>query len=414
MRSTLFFVPHEIAGFPLFGVGLLLALIVVGYVTWLFYCLARGRKNDAFEPLPMIGIGGAIVCFVLPAVESTWPDGTPIGLPIRGYGIMVLLGLISGIAICIHRGRQLGIDPDTIMGLGFWMMVTGVVGARLFYVIQKWDDFQTIGEIFQFTEGGLVIYGGVLGGLLACTVYCFRKKLNLAATADLVAPGFLIGLSFGRLGCLLHGCCFGGVCPESLPSIRFPHGSIPYQSQLNSGALVGITTKDGKHPGVIDQVEKGSVAERAGVAVGQQLKGIAQRAVEKRVGDNPATPNEVFAEIQLDNGPIALLPSSLPHTSLPTHPSQIYSAINAALLCALIWWLQPFPRHDGVVFAASISLYAASRFVLEWVRSDESGQLGTSLTISQLISLGAMTLAIAAILWLRSQTPGRSWNWGQA
>jgi phosphatidylglycerol:prolipoprotein diacylglycerol transferase len=411
VRSILFYIPHELGGVPLFGFGLLLALLVVAFLIWVGYCLASGKKALLWDPLPMFGIAGLVVVFLLPAVESRLSDGTPIGLPIRGYGILVLTGLLAGIGISVQRGRQLGLDADTIMGLGFWMMVTGVIGARAFYVIQKWQEFQTIGQIFQVTEGGLVIYGGVIGGLVACAWYCQRKGLKLLATADLVAPGFLIGLSFGRIGCLLHGCCFGGVCTADLPSIRFPHGSIPFQSQIADGSLLGLKTEQGTIPGKIISVRADSPAEKEGISVGQRLNSISLMPVEKELEDNPATPSDIYAEINVDGRRIAFLPAALGKSSLPTQPSQIYSAINALLLCVLVWFFQPIPTRDGETLCVAVGIYAASRFVLEWIRSDELGQLGTSFTISQLVSLGMIMLVLGLWAWLRTRPQGRSWNW---
>ncbi len=121
----------------------------------------------------------------------------------------------------------------------------GVLGARIFYVVQKWDEFAILGfaerlvAIVKLTEGGLVIYGGVFGGIAAGCIFCLVHRQPIRAFGDLIAPAFLIGYSFGRIGCLLNGCCFGGVCTEALPTIQFPQGSGPYLAQLESGKLLG-------------------------------------------------------------------------------------------------------------------------------------------------------------------------------
>lgn len=412
MRSTLFFIPHEIAGLPLFGVGLLLGCLVIAMVGWIAWTLAtKGTANDVLKSLPLFGMAAAIVIFVLPAVEQKWPDGTPIGLPIRGYGVMVLTGLVIGIAITVYRGKRLGIEPDTIVGLGFWMMLTGVLGARIFYVVQKWQEFNSIPEIFQLTEGGLVIYGGVVGGLIAGAVYCLKHQLKILAMADLIAPGFLIGLCFGRLGCLLHGCCFGGVCEVELPMIRFPHGSVPFQAQLATGELLGIKTESGRVPRKIVEVDAGSAAEKLGIQPTGYLESILFNGIQPEPGSDPTAPLAVFAEVTVDGQRFTFLPSDLPALSLPTHPSQIYSAINALLLCGLIWFLQPIPSRDGVTFCVAILLYALSRFLLEGVRSDEAGQLGTALTVAQWVALISGVAAIAGIALIGRLPKTRSWTW---
>lgn len=410
MRSTLFFIPHEIAGMPLFGFGLLFWGIVVSFASWAFWTYQRTKNaNEALGSLPVFGIAAGMVAFLLPRIEQVWPDGTPIGLPIRGYGILVVSGLIAGIAISVYRGRQLGVASDFVIGLGFWMMMIGVLGARVFYVVQKWEEFDSIGKMFQVTEGGLVIYGGVIGGLVAAVGYCLIHKQHMLAVADLVAPGFLIGLAFGRIGCLLHGCCFGGVCDANLPVIYFPHGSIPYQAQVVSGRLLGLEINpESKN---IDVVTPDSPAASLGLEAGGKVDGIGLREIEPKPGSDPAAPPEIYAEASVDGQPFSFFPNNLPDSSLPTHPSQIYSAINALLLCMLVWFLQPIPRRDGIAFCSAIILYGTSRFLLEWVRSDEGGQLGTQLTISQLVSLGLITASVLAIVWIRTLPESRFWPW---
>lgn len=424
MRDILFFIPHELFGVPLFGVGLLLVGIGVSAAVWIGWTLLRKRGPDEPSPtselwsgLPVWLVAAAIVTFVLPQIELVLPNGEPIGLPIRGYGVMVLLGLLAGIGITIVRGKQLGIVADVIIGLGFWMMLGGIAGARMFYVVQKWNENQHLDlqsrviDVFKLTEGGLVIYGGVVGGLLAGAIYCRLQRLPITATADLVAPGFLIGLSLGRIGCLLHGCCFGGVCTANLPAIHFPAGSGAYNSQLDSGALLGIELEGRRSPpGTIARIRPDSLAEKAEWHAGQRVDEIDWG----RSGELPASPTSPppqRADVIVDGQRTTLLSTQLPAQSLATHPSQIYASINALLLCLLVWQLQPLPRRDGVTFLVAIMLYALSRFLLELVRSDEAGQLGTSLTIAQLIALGSGLVAGIGLLVLWRRPRGRAWKW---
>ncbi|MCA9134662.1 MAG: prolipoprotein diacylglyceryl transferase [Planctomycetales bacterium] len=419
MRSTLFLIPHDVAGIPLFGVGILLACLVILGIAWFAWSLARKHPlSDLLATLPVWLVAAAVVTFVLPNVEQRLADGTPLGLPIRGYGVMVLLGLLAGIGITIHRGQQLRIAADTIIGLGFWMMLGGIVGARLFYVVQKWNTYDHLGltgtvvEFFKLTEGGLVIYGGVVGGLLAGAAFCFRHRLKIAATADLIAPGFLIGLSIGRIGCLLHGCCFGGVCEANLPAIQFPKGSGPYQSQVASGRLLGIELRE-QHapPAVIAQVDPDSVAAQSPIAAGEVLENIALGYTAELDPSKPNASPPFRAELTVSGKRLNIRSEQLPDWSLPVHPSQIYASINALLLCLLIWQLQPLPSRDGVVFLIAILLYAVSRFLLEGVRSDEAGQLGTAFSIAQLVSMGSGVAAILGLAILSRLPPGRAWNW---
>ncbi len=293
------------------------------------------------------------------------------------------------------------------------MMLGGIVGARAFFVIQKWEDFAgNLVSIAMLTEGGLVIYGGVVGGLVAGGLYCWRHKLNVAATADLVAPGFLVGLSIGRIGCLLHGCCFGGVCQAALPAIHFPAFSVPYDAQLESGQLLGVQLKDAfSPPGTIESVLPGSPADHAAWKSGQYLQSIGLAIAGQP--SNPVLPVPLSANCLVDGRETVFTPDQLPTQSLATHPSQIYAAINALLLCLLVWHIQPLPQRDGTTFLIAILLYAISRFLLELVRSDEAGQLGTPFTIAQLVAIASAVVA-AVLLLLASRLPkGRVWQWRQ-
>jgi phosphatidylglycerol:prolipoprotein diacylglycerol transferase len=369
-------------------------------------------------------VAAALVVFVLPSIEQTVAvqGGAPInlGLPIRGYGVLVLFGLLSGIGITIHRGRSLGLSPDLIISLGFWMMLGGVLGARIFYVVQKWDEFsdKALGDrlfaIVKLTEGGLVIYGGMIGGILAALFFCYKHRLPIRAMGDLVAPAFLIGLAFGRIGCLMNGCCYGGICTENLPTIQFPQGSGPYMVQLESGKLLGIelaARQSNSDNATIANVVPGSLAAEAGIQPGSKLEKIQIFDTPFDPNDNPAAPRKVAADVRLDSSVIGFSSTKLPAKSLPVHPSQIYAAINAALLCWLIWCIQPLPRRDGMAFLIAILLSASSRFLEEGIRSDEGGQLGTGLSIAQWISLIAVGFSVGLILLLLKTTPYRAWDW---
>ncbi len=181
MRSTLFYIPHELFGVPLLGLGWLLLLLAIGFAVWSVLQARQGRLvSELPAGLPVWLIAAAIIVFILPQVESRWPDGSPIGLPVRGYGVMVLLGLFAGIGLTTWRGKQVGVFSNVIISLGFWMMVGGVIGARAFFVcavlgrVSADSTCATLDCHRQVNEGGLVIYGGMLGGAVAGAIYCWK------------------------------------------------------------------------------------------------------------------------------------------------------------------------------------------------------------------------------------------------
>jgi phosphatidylglycerol---prolipoprotein diacylglyceryl transferase len=148
-------------------------------------------------------------------------------LPIRWYGVMVALGFIAGLWTAGRRGLRSGIVADKIIDIGPWLILGSIVGARTLYVISYWRESfadKPLWEIFAVWQGGLVYYGGLIGATLTCIFYIRAKKLPFWKVADILAPSVALGSVFGRIGCLLNGCCYGRAC--DLPwAIRFPPGN---------------------------------------------------------------------------------------------------------------------------------------------------------------------------------------------
>lgn len=418
MRQTLFYIPHEIAGLPVFGMGWLLLLWIGGSLAVLFG-LARkqGMNEETKGLLPFIAIVGLAIAFVLPQVEEQQ------GLPIRGYGVFLLIATVSGVGLATYRAKQVGLSPDTIVGLAFHMFIGGIVGARLFFVIQKWDPpppeigiydpssgLKTFFNIFNFVGGGLVVYGSLFGGLVAALWYLRKHKLPVLPIADLIAPSLALGLAIGRVGCLMNGCCFGGLCHQPW-AITFPQDSPPYYDQHRHGLFHGLRlgTNDQQQP-IVAEVLEGSPAESQGLEAGETIES---------VGGQP-TASQLAAQLQLGRTQSGLALQTnkqsyqwsidgLPSKSLPVHPTQIYSSINALLLCCLVLAYFPFRRRDGETFAILMGLYAITRFLLEVIRTDEQGIWNTGMTISQNVSVLILVGVACLTVYLLRQPVGSFW-----
>ena len=143
---------------------------------------------------------------------------------IHWYGVMIALAFLAGLWTATLRARRENIPGEKIADVVLWLMIGSIIGARFVYVTTYWkDEFadQPLSEIFMIQHGGLVYYGGLIGATIAGIIYIRWKKLPLWKTADVLAPSLALGNVFGRIGCLLNGCCYGRVC--SLPwAIRFP------------------------------------------------------------------------------------------------------------------------------------------------------------------------------------------------
>ncbi len=497
MNQTLFHIPEKLVGLPVFGFGWLLIVWLLGCAGYLAWQVQRGGwRPQLTAQLPLMALIAGAIAFLLPWVQSQLGEGGS-GLPIRGFGVMLLLGVAAGLALAVWRARQMGIEADAIFSLTFWMFLTAVIGARLFFIIEYWELFQrptwgeTLSEILKVTQGGIVLYGAFLGGLLGFAAFCARNKLPALAMADLIAPALVIGLAFGRLGCLMNGCCFGGLCEEpwaiSFPRVGDSLGETPpYAHQHGFGLLHGFRLQEAENGELmVGQVLPGSAAEVAGLQAGTVIERIellprtaidaalavpqlagAELKIERRgkpavtltvppykpisgfldsrrlgltlgggtleptvrevYPDSPAAaaglavddvllsvelppPSSLEAArglLQFTEESIALetnagrfdvsLPA-MPSASLPVHPTQIYSSINALLLTLVLWFFYPYRPRDGAVFALMLTLYPIARFTLEMIRSDEPGMFA-GLTVSQNLSL--VLLAAAAVLWI--------------
>ncbi|MGB9589692.1 MAG: prolipoprotein diacylglyceryl transferase [candidate division WOR-3 bacterium] len=136
-------------------------------------------------------------------------------LEIRTYGAMLLLAFLFGIWWTGREFAKMGISKEKVWDLALWIMISGVVGARLIYVWEHWAYFSNnIREIFAIWHGGLTFYGGLLA--VPVVIIFFRvNRWSFLPTADAIAPALAAGIGIGRWGCFFNGCCYGK--PTSLP-----------------------------------------------------------------------------------------------------------------------------------------------------------------------------------------------------
>ena len=143
------------------------------------------------------------------------------------YGLMLMVGLLAGWWSACRRARHDTISETRVIELGPWLMMGAILGARLLYVISYWqEDFErhSFIETLLLWKGGLVFYGGLIGAFLSTAVFARVRKVSFWGICDILAPSTALGYVFGRLGCLLNGCCYGRPC--SLPwGITFPNAS---------------------------------------------------------------------------------------------------------------------------------------------------------------------------------------------
>jgi phosphatidylglycerol:prolipoprotein diacylglycerol transferase len=322
-------------GLPLVGVGFVL---IAAACLWMGYRLLTNRGRIGERPWGVLLIWlGAIVAVSIPGVAPLMPLESA---PLFGYGFMLLIGFVAALVFARRQAVRAGFDPDLLYDLAFWLLISGIAGGRLAYLLQYGEHVFTgprgeplagrdlIVAAFNLSQGGLVLIGAILGGAVGFFAFCRKRKLNSLELADVIVPSIFIGIGFGRLGCLLNGCCFGDAC--SLPwAIAFPNGSVPFQVLA----------------------ERGFVDPTAAA-------------------------------------------------TMPLHPTQIYSSLDGFILATATALYFRARHRPGDVLALGCILCATTRFLIEFLRNDEMGQLGTRLTISQIYSLGILAAGVGLLVYL--------------
>lgn len=132
-------------------------------------------------------------------------------LALRWYSLIILVSVAIGFWIALREADRKGFSRDTIYDLAMWLIPSAIIGARLFHVIDHWNDTFAAnpGRILFIWEGGLAIWGAVVGGLIALAILAWRRKLKLAFLLDLFAPAMVLGMAVGRLACIITGDSVG-------------------------------------------------------------------------------------------------------------------------------------------------------------------------------------------------------------
>jgi len=440
MQQTLCYIPERFFGLPLFGWGLGLKLLLVFIVAAHIYQYVRHRKvSDIGSSLALLGIGGVMLVFIVPNLAEPG-----FGIPIRGYGSCLLIAILAALFLVVRLAKRQNIASETVYSLCFWAVITGIIGARLFYIIEYWQEMlrfdhagqllfrESLFSIVNIAQGGLVVFGSILGGTLGAFIFMRRNKMPVLRTFDVMVPGVMLGIAIGRIGCLLNGCCFGCVSDASW-GIVFPEGSPAHVHQIAHGDVFfcGLkfeeTTIDGKKMIAVAEVQANSGAEAQGVTPKMLLWNISgkregesmvwkvqtsREAAELLTHLQRTIPGETIQfDFFTDSSRSEVVSyRHIPGASevLPVHPTQIYSAILAFLLCGTLLLLGAFrfyQRREGLVFASFIILYSVGRFFIEMIRTDEDSFFGTGLTVSQNVSIVFCLSGVVLFVYLCRNNP---------
>ena len=218
---------------------MLLWVIIVGIAFGVMYSQTKKTTESAMSAGFWLIVPGALAVawfLKLPIVKT--------GIPVFGYGLMMFAGFSSATWLASRRILKIGQPPEAIWDMMMWALVPGLIGARVIYLMQNWNQVfagkqgtELLLAPFALWDGGIVFYGSVIGGIVGVNVYCRRRGINALAMFDVIAPSMFIGEGFGRIGCFLYGCCYGKACDLPL-AVKFPPDSLTFEKLAPEGRII--------------------------------------------------------------------------------------------------------------------------------------------------------------------------------
>jgi len=276
-------------------------------------------------------------------------------ITIHSYGVLLVVAFLVAIYVARRLASREKVSGDQIVDLGVYVILGGLVGAKLLLLVVDWDFYsRQFGSILEqgggsvgatlspmlgqfgavlgtlasmgmsLLQAGGVFYGGLIGGVAVGMWYLRRHALPLWKAADITAPAIAVAHAFGRAGCFAAGCCYG--VPTDAPwGVSFTNSY--------AGTLVGVPL------------------------------------------------------------------------NIPLHPTQLYSALGNLTIFGFLLWFYGRKKFDGQVFWTYVTMYGAFRFVVEFWRGDPRGALfGGSLSTSQFVAIVMVTVALGMLARLRARS----------
>lgn len=285
-------------------------LLLLACVTALLAVVAARRGGR--ESLQFVLVGGAAAAGISVALSRG-------AIPVHAYGVLLMIGFAAGTFNACLEAKRRGLDPNLVLDIMLPMLLVTVAMCRVVYILLNRENFHGWREMLQVWNGGLSFHGVFPGSIAVVGYFAVTRKIRFGTIADVLAPSVFLGYVFGRIGCLLNGCCYGHAC--DLPwAVVFP-------------------------------VEGGPLGQR----------------------------------------------------TLPSHPTQLYSALLALGLFAFMQRAkvsEKFNLFPGQLTLLFFALYAVERFFIEFFRAGATARFlfGSPLTEAQFVSI--FGLLVIAGFWL--------------
>lgn len=311
------------------------AIAAIAFVYAILGLRKKERSTMLVALLVMAASGG--VGYYFRATKYEAPN-----LPIYSYGVMLGLSLVVGWAITLTLAERDGLPKETIANCYVVTAIAAIAGARILYIVTNLNEFRVdphdsstgldVASFFALRRGGLVAYGGFLGGYVGSWLYLRAHKIRLLPWADVAVPSLASGLLITRIGCYLFGCDFGKRLSVGAPAFLQKLGTFPHWT---SGTLDG-SGDGGGAPAWSKHLES---AGRGTPAYEELIK--------------------------------------MNH-SWPVHPTQLYESFVGLVLLLLLLWQRKHQKFRGQIFFLFAFAYGYLRFLIEMLRDDvERGEFGT-------------------------------------
>lgn len=325
-----------------------------------------------------------------------------LGWPIHSYGLMLVVGFYTAFFVMRRLAKKDGVDPNVMIDILLVGALMGIVGARIFYVIQYNQYVHGFWDYFAIWKGGLVFYGGLIAATAGVMIFLKIKKLPIWKIADIVSPALMVGLAMGRIGCFLNGCCWGAVAENYPLAVTFPRYVVsaptdtqPYDNAWHySDGRTRVLNFSNTHERFVQRAEIDPTMKERDFHWWRVVKGADGNELQSIVG-SPAYlqhlskyPEKIAADAE---------------RSLPVHPTQLYESFGALAIAALLLgYRKYFRRNMGETFAMMGMLYAILRFTVEGFRVDTPSIIG-SMSMGQVVSLPIFAAGIILYIWSRSR-----------
>lgn len=264
-------------------------------------------------------------------LENVPRSFTVFGFEIAFYGVIIGIGVLAGILMAVHVAKVSGQNPDIYWDFAIYAVIFSVIGARIYYVVFAWEYYRNnLLSVFNTRNGGMAIYGAVIGAFVTLFIYCRIKKLNPFLMGDTAIAGLILGQAIGRWGNFMNREVFGEFY-DGLLSMQLP----------------------------IDAVRARDISENIAAHI-------------------PAGANYINV-----------------------HPTFLYESLWNLLVMVLILLWRKHKKFDGELCLLYFAGYGLGRFVIEGIRTDTLFIPGTTVPVSQVLSLVMVVFAVAADIIVR-------------